>query len=104
MKALKKIGDIAKYIRSKNAGPFWITIDIFCENDEDFNILKESKSLSEANIARLYNVDQKSVKIFPIRNLKTIKVSFPRPKPQGHKFENDMHSGQQYIQIAEAPV
>ena len=30
------LGELAKLIRSKNAGPFWITFDIMFANDTDF--------------------------------------------------------------------
>ncbi|MHA3224713.1 DUF4387 family protein [Globicatella sulfidifaciens] len=32
---LNTVETIAKYVRSKNAGPFWLTIDVFCHNVED---------------------------------------------------------------------
>ena len=34
---MKKLSDIAAKIRSKNAGPFWLTIDIFCDSDAAFD-------------------------------------------------------------------
>ena len=30
------IGDLARQVRSKNAGPFWLTIDVFLDTDEDY--------------------------------------------------------------------
>ncbi|MEL0293868.1 MAG: DUF4387 family protein, partial [Alphaproteobacteria bacterium] len=27
---MAKLGDIVEKIRAKNAGPFWVTVDIFC--------------------------------------------------------------------------
>ena len=76
------IGETAYYIRSKNAGPFWVTVDIFCGE-------------------KVYGVTADEVKIFHIPNLNVIKISYPRVKPQGQKYERDMHAGQQYVQIAE---
>lgn len=32
---MNTIEKTVKYIRSKNAGPFWLTIDAFCNNVED---------------------------------------------------------------------
>lgn len=98
------IGELAQHIRSKNAGPFWVTIDIFCPDEESFNRIKDSPSLQKDYISKLYQVDKEAIKIFPLPELRTIKLSFPRPKVQGHRFERDMHSGQQYIQIADAPI
>ena len=27
---MTRLGDIVEKVRSKNAGPFWMTVDIFC--------------------------------------------------------------------------
>ena len=33
---MPEIGAIADKVRSKNAGPFWLTIDIFCGSEAAF--------------------------------------------------------------------
>ncbi len=101
---MAKVRDLALYTRSKNAGPFWVTIEIFCDNDEAYNTLKNSPNITKAKIAELYHVDENLVKKFDIDNLRVIKFSYPRPLPSGHKHENDMHSGQQYVFLAETDV
>jgi hypothetical protein len=101
MAALK---DTAKYVRSKNAGPFWLTIDIFCETIDAFDKIKKSKNFSGRAMAHLFGVLEKDVKIFYLENLLAIKFSLTRPHIQGHKYENDMHAGQQYIRLLDIPV
>ncbi len=91
--------EVARYVRSKNAGPFWITIDIFCDTDEAFDKISASPNLTAASVAKLYRVPEENVKVFYIKNLRVIKFSFPRQKPQGYKYENDMHAGQQYVRM-----
>ncbi len=98
------VKDIARYVRSKNAGPFWVTIEIFCETPEDYELIKNSKNITAQKVSELYHVDAGKVKVFYIDNLNVIKFSFPRPQPQGHKYENDMHAGQQYIFLADTEV
>jgi hypothetical protein len=93
------IAQTASYVRSKNAGPFWITIDIFCDNDSAFQNISLSKKLNEKTIAEAYQVLESTVKFFSLPDLKVIKISIPRLNPQGSKYERDMHAGQQYIQI-----
>jgi hypothetical protein len=93
------IGKTAKYVRSKNAGPFWITIDIFCETEEAFEKLKDSKNIGPEVIAGIYGAAPDQVKRFFLPKLKIVKFSFPRLKPQGDKYERDMHGGQQYVRI-----
>ena len=98
------IGETAYYVRSKNAGPFWVTVDIFCGEKKVFDKLCASPSITPAKIAEVYGVKEEEVKLFFIENLNVIKVSYPRVQPQGQKYERDMHAGQQYVQIAEVEV
>ncbi|MDR1903247.1 MAG: DUF4387 domain-containing protein [Treponema sp.] len=99
-----QVKDIAKYVRSKNAGPFWATIEIFCDDDESYNKIKNSSKITKEKVAELYQVNAKLVKEFYVDSIRVIKFSYPRPLPSGHKYENDMHTGQQYIRLAEAEV
>lgn len=98
------IGETAYYVRSKNAGPFWVTVDIFCGEKDVFNALSASKNISREKVAEVYGVTAEEVKIFYIPNLNVIKISYPRVKSQGQKYERDMHAGQQYVQIAEVEI
>lgn len=98
------IGETAYYVRSKNAGPFWVTVDIFCGEKDVFEKLSASASITKEKVAEVYGVKSEEVKIFYIPNLNVIKISYPRVMPQGQKYERDMHAGQQYVQIAELEV
>lgn len=99
-----KVREVARYVRSKNAGPFWMTIDVFCETEDAFALLCASDTLKEESISELYGVPKSNVKRFIIPSLRVIKLSFPRPVPQGSRHERDMHGGQQYILLAEVEV
>ena len=101
---MKTFGDVAHYIRSKNAGPFWITIDVFCGDAERYELLSKSCSLNKETIATLYNTEPENLKIFMLPSIFTIKVSYPRAIPQGSKYERDMHAGQQYVEVSNLPV
>jgi hypothetical protein len=95
------VKDLAQYIRSKNAGPFWVTLEIFCADDASYQRIKGSPNVSREKIAEIYQVDAAGVKYFSVDSIRVIKFSFPRPLPSGHKYENDMHTGQQYIRLAD---
>ena len=101
---METVGTRAKYVRSKNAGPFWVTIDIFAETDEDFTAIADGAFLSDGSIAKIFKVDPELVKVFRLPDLKVIKISVPRSAPQGSKYERDMHSGQQYVQILDCAL
>lgn len=51
-----KLTDIALVIRSKNAGPLQITIDLMFEDRARYDIAAAANSLSPASLARLYGV------------------------------------------------
>lgn len=81
--------EVAQKVRSKNAGPFWLTIDIFCGTAEAFDRI--SAGLDTAAAARALNADSQTVKRFDIAELAVIKLSLPRPVIQGAPEDRDMH-------------
>jgi hypothetical protein len=99
-----KVQDLARYVRSKAAGPFWVTLEIFCDNDEAYQSIKGSANISKKTVAKLYGVDAERVKEFVLDDLRVIKYSYPRPYSAGYRYENDMHSGQQFVRLAEVEV
>lgn len=97
----RTIGQVAELVRSKNAGPFWQTLDVFLTDDESYRLVAESPSIDEDVIARLYRVAADDVRIFRLPSIRVVKISFPRPTPQGGVEDRDMHAGQQHVPIAE---
>lgn len=83
------VGDIAVKVRSKNAGPFWLTVDIFCGTTEAYTQI--SQSLSTHRVAVAFKVDEATLKRFDIANLSVVKFSLPRPVTQGDITDRDMH-------------
>ncbi len=96
---MAKLREVCRYIRSKNAGPFWVTIDLFFNGTENYRRYRDSDALSAAAIASLYETDPKFVKRFAIDRLDTVKISYVRAAPQGGVVERDMHAGQQYVRL-----
>ena|SRR5258708_3758477 len=98
------LGRLADLVRSKNAGPFWITFDVFLATDEDYRRAAAPGVVTEQAVAELYHVDPAVVRIYRMPDLRVVKVSFPRPTPQGDFHDRDMHAGQQHIPLAALPV
>ena len=94
------IGELADQVRAKNAGPFWITLDIFLRTDQDYEALLATGVITKQAIGSLYRVEPGSVKIFKIPTLRVIKLSFPRPVTAGSFEDRDLHAGQQHIPLA----
>jgi len=96
---MARLGDKVLNVRSKNAGPFWITIDIFCGNAPAFAEI--SKQLSTARVAKLTDTPLEQVKRFDIADLSVIKLSIPRPVVQGSRDDRDMHGAAMAVLLEE---
>ncbi|QNA82886.1 DUF4387 domain-containing protein [Sphingomonas sp. So64.6b] len=95
---MPKLSDVC-HVRSKNAGPFWITLDLFFADRQAFDLYADDASLGAAAIARLFEVDAGLIKRFALPDLFVVKLSYPRAVPQGGYLERDMHGGQQYVRL-----
>jgi hypothetical protein len=98
------LGELADQIRSKNAGPFWVTLDVFFKNAPDYELVTSAGMLSPQAIGRLYQVDPGSVKYFELPALHAVKISFPRPVTAGSFEDRDLHAGQQHVPLAGLPL
>ena len=96
---MAELGEIVEKVRSKNAGPFWLTIDIFCGSAEAFQ--RVSEAVSTDRVARLFDTDPAQLKRFDIPSLNVVKFSLPRPAVQGTRGDRDMHGASFAALVAE---
>ena len=94
-----ELGQIVEKVRSKNAGPFWLTVDIFCGTAAVFE--RVSQALSTERVARLFDTDPADLKRFNIASLNVVKFSLPRPAVQGTRADRDMHGASYAALVAE---
>ncbi|MCR6485117.1 DUF4387 domain-containing protein [Amycolatopsis sp. OK19-0408] len=94
------LADLALEVRSKNAGPFWVTMELFLRDGRAYRIAADEKFLDERVIAALYRVAADTVRIFRIPSLNVVKISFPRPVSQGSLRDRDVHAGQHHVPLA----
>jgi len=100
MKKNVLLKDVAKVIRSKNAGPFEITLDIILKNKSEYEKLKSSGIINKELIAELYHLPvDKIIHFVYFDAANAIKITIPRPRPQGSVGEIDMHAAQQHVPL-----
>jgi Domain of unknown function (DUF4387) len=90
-----------RLIRSKDAGPFMLTLDLFFADAGTHRAFRTADVLSAATIAGLYRVDPGEVEIFHLEEIDAMKISFPRPIPSGDFGDTDITGGQQYAVLVE---
>ena len=101
---MPKLREICRHVRSKNAGPFWVTVDLFFDGEENYRRYHRSASLAPALFERLYGTEARHVKHVPVDDLRVVKISYPRPQPQGWMGERDMHCGQQFARLLDVEI
>lgn len=100
-----KLRDIAKVIRSKNAGPFELTFYVIFKTKEDYEKVKASGVLNKRLIASLYNLDPQNILTFVFYDAaNAVKITIPRMRPQGSIGEVDMHGAQQYVPLFDIDI
>lgn len=93
------VKDVCRHIRSKNAGPFWVTVDLFFDSAASFEKYSACESLGPALFEKLYGANPRLVKRFGVPSLSMVKISYPRAAAQGGEIERDLHSGQQFVRL-----
>jgi hypothetical protein len=94
------LGDLALEVRSKNAGPFWVTLELFMRDADGYRLAADPDYLNENVIAGLYGIAAESIQIFKLPDLNVVKISFPRPVSQGSLRDRDIHAGQHHVPLA----
>lgn len=96
MTGMDNISRCFSLIRSKNAGPFMLTLDLFFSSPDIRRAFLASGVLSPARIGSLYGVDVSQVQTYELPDIDAMKISFPRPIPSGEFGDTDITGGQQY--------
>jgi len=102
---VKKLVDLAKTIRSKNAGPDKITFDIIFKDKENYELVKRSQALTRQSIAELYKIPQERISDFvEFDPANAIKFTIYRTIPSGSPGETDIFGCQQYPPLLDVAV
>lgn len=100
-----RLYDLATTIRSKNAGPFRLTIDLLLPDGDAFVRVLEAEAMRPERIAALYGAPADEVRVIPFERILTIKVSMPRPgSSSGAPGDRDVYGCGQHFPLASIDV
>jgi len=99
---MKKLIEYTKILRSKNAGPLYITFDLIFHNREDMEYV--AQRLKKEVIAAAYNADADKVEIISYAVVNSIKITFPRSTISGNLDDNDIYGCQQHTPLANIEI
>ncbi len=94
-----RLRDVASVVRSKNAGPFELCIDIIFPDKATYDIAVESPALTAESFAALYDKDPAECVVtwFPAAN--AVKCTMPRSVPASDPYDIDVYGAQSYRQV-----
>jgi hypothetical protein len=98
------LAELARLIRSKNAGPFQLTFDIMFTEAKEYERARDSGAFNRENISRLFRQPAKNIDIYFCEYARAVKISMPRPCPQGDLEDSDSHGGQQYAPLMDIEI
>lgn len=99
---MKPLIDYTKILRSKNAGPLFITFDLIFHNNEDMNYVY--KNLKKEDVAKAYDVSCEKIEIISYDVVNSIKITFPRKNISGSILDNDIYGCQQHMPLSKIMV
>jgi hypothetical protein len=96
-----RLGELAKVVRSKNAGPLHLTFDLMFEDEAAYRRAVQSPALTPARIAEAYGVPARTVSVVPYPPARAIKIAMDRPVVAGDPGDRDVYGAQQHGPLLE---
>ena len=101
---MARIRDIAKACKSKNAGPFELTIDVVFDKREMYERVRATGVLKPELFARLYNVEREDVLFTEYPAGYAFKATIPRLVPSGDIGDTDVYGAQQHAPLLDVEI
>jgi hypothetical protein len=98
------IREIARVCKSKNAGPFELTIDVVFDDAETFRKVKATGVLGRELFAQLYHVPSERVLFTPYDAAFAFKATLPRLVPAGEFGDTDVYGCQQHAPLLDVEI
>ncbi|UVI36628.1 DUF4387 domain-containing protein [Brevibacterium spongiae] len=101
----QRLRDVAEVVRSKNAGPHRLTLDIIFKEVEVLDKVLEGGSLTPEKVTEAYGLQPSALSSwFIFRPGRALKFTFIRPIDQGGPGETDIYGAQQHAPLMDLEV
>jgi hypothetical protein len=102
---MAKLSDLAKTVRSKNAGTDKITFDVIFREKENYERVKRSRVLTVETVSALYGIERERISDFVEYDPgNAIKFTIYRLSPSGSPGDSDIFGCQQYAPLLDIEV
>lgn len=94
-----RLMDVASVIRSKNAGPLQITLDIMFPDQSTYEMACVSPAMQADSLAARYEVHPSALSVIHYRPARAIKVVIDRQIVAGTPGDTDVYGAQQHFPL-----
>lgn len=104
---MNTLGELADIFRSKNAGPFLITIDLMFSRRDVFELVVRSGAVTADSVAERYKLQSNLVSVVAFPEAKAIKITLPRlwgSRGAGSPGDRDVYGAQQHAPLLDLPI
>ena len=99
---MDRLVDLAKVLRSKNSGPFEITLDVLFDNPESYNRVVEGRVINVQTICQLYHLEPEDIcNIVFFDKALGIKITYNRSVSSGTLRDRDVYGAQQHAPLSD---
>ena len=99
-----RLQDVAKVIRSKNAGPFLLTIDLLFPSAALFEAVRDSGAITLDVISARYRIPHDDIRIIFYPPGRAIKITMPRRTVSGDIADTDVYGAQQHAPLLDIEI
>lgn len=100
-----KLYDLAAVIRSKNSGPFQITLDVLFDDRYIYEKIRDQGMITKEKIADLYKMEASRIQeIVFFDTALGFKITYDRKISSGTCGDRDVYGAQQHAPLAEMKI
>ena len=102
---MTRLYDLAKVLRSKNSGPFAVTLDVLFDDPDHYRHVKASGALTRERIAALYRmVPERIQELVWFDAGLGVKITYLRDVPSGTVGDRDVYGAQQHAPLMDIQI
>lgn len=101
---MPRLRDMARVLRSKNAGPFMVTFDLMFRNREDMEKVVKADVLAVDRLSGLLKCPDTDITVHVYPPANAIKITIPRRHPSGSFDDSDVFGCQQHAGLLDLEV
>jgi hypothetical protein len=100
-----RLREVAQVIRSKNAGPFELTLDVLFPTQALYARIRDAGVFNAPAMAALYRVPEAAIlKVVHYDPARAVKVTMVRPLVSGAIGESDVYGAQQHAPLLDMEI